>query len=40
MTNDNMLATSGKEEVGVLAYGMAQAVAEYGPGCGDHVPEP
>ena len=36
MTNDNMLATSGKEEAG----GMAQAVAEYALGCGDHVPEP
>ena len=40
MTNDNMLATSGKEKAGVLAHGMAQAVAEYGLGCGNHVPEP
>ena len=40
MTKDNILATSGKEEVSVLAHGMAQAAAGYALGCGDHVPEP
>jgi len=40
MTNDNMLAASGKEEVSVLAHGMAQVLAEYALGCDNYAPEP